>query len=556
MVSGQAPASWEYHFPLDVTPKVSGSFGEIRSNHFHSGLDLTTYGKTGLPVFAAESGYVSRVSVSPGGFGKALYIDHPAGYTTVYAHLKKFSPHIDSVVTSLQYEHESFSLNATFKENELPVSKGEVVGYSGNSGSSGGPHLHFEVRETKGQRPVDPLAFPNPVKDDIRPQIEGIMVYPLSENAVINGKHGPEYYPCVFYDGAFHLKHNPLISAGGKIGIGIEVVDYYSGSWRKCGVHSIDLKMNGQPLYNYTMHGFYFRNTRYVNSHIDYSEKKRNHRTIQKSFVDPYNRHELYQVGPERGKVTPEYNELYRFNYTVKDISGNVSDLNFRLKGTLPQVPEHSGDDRKLPMIDPSKPYSYEEDGHSVSFPAESFYREIPVNFNVRESDQSLSGTVFSILDETIPVHKRYEIRIPIPSDIETEGLCGALLPEKGDPEYAGGETEGTHFVIKPRSSGDYILVRDTVPPEIRVKNKPSGMDYSRRDKLIVRLKDDFSGIDQYNATINGKWALFEYDARNDRIICYFDKVPFLYRGKEYDLVIEATDQAGNNDKLETRFRY
>ncbi|MFW6389239.1 MAG: M23 family peptidase, partial [Marinilabiliaceae bacterium] len=240
----------------------------------------------------------------------------------------------------------------------------------------------------------------------------------------------------------------------------------------------------------------------------------------------------------------------------VKDVSGNVSDLKFKLKGTSPQVSKHSGDGEKQPTIDPSKPYSYEEDGHSVSFPFESFYREIPAEFDVRESDRSLSGTLFSVLDETIPVHKRYEIRIPIPSELETDGLCGAVLPENGEPEYAGGEAKGTHFVIKSLSSGDYILVRDTVPPKIRIKNKPSGMDYSRRDKLVVRLKDDFSGIDQYNATIKGRWVLFEYDAKNDQIICYFDKVPFLHAGNEYDLVIEATDQAGNSEKLETRFRY
>ncbi|MGM0376004.1 MAG: M23 family metallopeptidase [Bacteroidota bacterium] len=556
MALGQAPVSWDYHFPLDIAPKVSGSFGEVRSNHFHSGLDLTTFGKTGYPVFAAESGYVSRVSVSPGGFGKALYIDHPDGVTTVYAHLKEFCPRVDSVVTRLQYKQESFSMNTGFEEGKLPVTRGEVIGYSGNSGSSGGPHLHFEIRETKGQRPLDPLAFENPVKDDIRPQIKGIMVYPLSENAVINGEHEPKYYPCVFYDGAFHLKHNPEIKAGGKVGIGIEVIDYYTGSWRKCGVHSIDLKMNGHPLYNYTMNGFYFHNTRYLNSHIDYAEKKKNHRTIQKSFVDPYNPHELYEVGPDRGEIIPEEGKIYQLDYTVKDISGNVSELNFKLKGASPQSSGNSEESRNVPMIDPSEPYSYEEEGHSVSFPPESFYREIPPVFDVSESEKSLSGTVFSVLDETIPIHNRYEIRIPIASDLETDGLCGAVLPENGEPEYAGGSAEGTHFVIESRSGGDYILVRDTVPPQIKVKNKPSGMDYRRRDKLVVDLEDDFSGIDQYEATINGKWALFEYDAKNDQIICYFDKVPFLHSGNKYELVIEATDQAGNNEKLKTRFRY
>ncbi|MFO8002034.1 MAG: M23 family metallopeptidase [Marinilabilia sp.] len=556
---GQQPLNeWRYRFPLDIKPKVSGSFGEIRSNHFHSGLDLATNGKNGWPVFAADSGYVSRISVSPYGFGKALYIDHPAGITTVYAHLEKFSENIDSLVTARQYDNESFTLSATFEKREYPIKRGEIIGYSGNSGSSAGPHLHFEVRETRGQRPVDPLAFPNPVKDDVRPHIAGIKIYPLSEDAVINGKHEEQYFPAVFYNGAFHLKNNPHIKAGGTIGVGIEVLDYYTGSWRKCGVHSIDLQVNGKRHYNYTMNGFYFHETRYLNSHIDYSEKKKNHRTIQKSFVDPYNRIDLYKVDDKRGEIDLSAGTGYRLSYTVKDISGNTSELKFNVSG---------GDSRSIPAeskdfpdsrdhIDASRSYYYEEDKHSVSFPEESFYRDTPASFRVEDSDESLSGTVFSVLDETIPVHKWFDIKIPLPEETDEEGLCGAKRSGNGESEYIGGELEGTYFVIKARSGGDYFLTRDTIPPEIRIKNKPVRMDYSQKKTLVAEVKDDFSGIEEYEATINGKWALFEYDAKNDRIICFLDKVPFLKRGEEHTLLIEATDKAGQNSRLETNFRY
>lgn len=555
-IIAQAPSSeWHYHFPLDIEPKVSGSFGEIRGNHFHSGLDLTTKRRNGFPVFAADSGFVSRVAVSPVGFGKALYIDHPSGYTTVYAHLQEFSPSIDSIVTAMQYQNESFSLQHYFDAGDIPVSRGELIAFSGNSGSSGGPHLHFEVRETRGQRPIDPLAFSTPVKDDIRPQIAGIKIYPLSPDALVNGKPEAAYFPAVFFDGAFHLKHNPRIIATGVIGIGIEVIDYYSGSWRKCGVHSIDLKKNGKPLYNYTMDGFFFRDTRYLNSHIDYAFKTETRKTIQKSFVDPYNQLDVYKVDNGRGKIIMNEAPEHKLSYTVKDISGNISNLNFNIsRGQLNQVKENVFPGN-TDLIDASKPFFYEEANHSVNFPEGSFYLDVAGNFKVSESDISLSGTIFEVLDNSIPVHKRFEVKLPIPPSISKDGLCGATASKNGTLNYAGGNIEGRYFVIKTREAGKYALTRDTLPPEIDIKNPPSRMNYGGRKALVLKIEDDFSGIDRYKATVNGKWTLFEHDAKNDEIICFFDKVPFLEKG-EHNLVVEVTDNAGNMNTFETNFRY
>lgn len=551
----QFPGQWNYHFPLDIETKVSGSFGEVRSNHFHSGLDLTTNGKSGWPVFAADTGFVSRIAVSPTGFGKAVYVDHPVGYTTVYAHLDRFPPRIDSLITALQYKNESFSVQHYFDEGEILVNRGELIGFTGNSGSSGGPHLHFEVRESQGQRPVDPLKFPNPVKDDIRPHIVGIMVYPLSDNASINNKSQPLFFPAVFYNGAFHLKHNPKISATGTIGLGIEVLDYYTGSWRKCGVYSINLTVNQQPLFNYTMEGFFFRDTRFVNSHIDYKEKIENRRTIQKSFIDPHNKINLYQVNSTRGEVTLVPGKNYRFAYTVEDISGNKSTLEFSISGDLINADKTITAASDDPVIDASQPFIYEEENHWVEFAEESFYRDVKAKIKVLESGKSLTGKVFSILDETIPVHKWFEIKIPVPDGIESSGLCGATLSENNKLEYAGGSMEGTHFVIRARNGGKYVLTRDTIPPEIRIQNKPFQMNYRGREKMEISIKDNFSGIDQYRVTINGEWTLFEYDAKNDRIICFLHKVPFLRKG-EHELHVEISDQAGNKNQLETSFRY
>lgn len=547
---------WDYLFPLDNKIVVSGSFGELRTNHFHSGVDLSTQGKIGLPVYAIDTGYVSRISVSPYGFGKALYVAHPSGYTSVYAHLNSFVGEIDSVVTALQYQKESFSINHYFEPGEITVNRGEVVAYTGNTGSSDGPHLHFEIRETEQQRPMDPLLFPNPVKDDVRPHIAGIKIYPLSEDARINGKPIAKYYPAVFYDGAFHLKHQPRITASGIIGVGIEVVDYYSGSWRKCGVHSIDLKVNGQPLYFYKIDRFFYHNTRYLNSHIDYAEKIKSGRLIQKSFVDPYNYNDVYRIDDRRGEVEMFEGEEKHFLYTVKDVSGNESKLSFRIMGEKASPVQSSSKQTPKLRIDASLPFSYEEKNHKVIFEPESFYRNINGDISVRESFVSLSGTAISVLDKTIPIHKTFEIKIPIDTgQISVKGLCGAKIGGNQKLEYAGGSIEGTYFVIKTRECGEYLITRDTIAPQISVKNPPAKMDYKQRNKILVQLKDDFSGIASYKATIDGRWSLFEYDAKKHLLIGYLEKIPFLETGAHV-LILEAEDGAGNNSKIEINFSY
>ena len=546
---------WNYLFPLDKMIVVSGSFGELRTNHFHSGVDLSTRGKIGLPVHAVDSGYVARVSVSPYGFGKALYIAHPSGYTSVYAHLSSYGKQIDSVVTALQYQTESFSINHYFDPGEIPVNRGEVIAYTGNSGSSGGPHLHFEIRETQQQRPIDPLLFLNPVKDDVRPHILGIKIYPLSGDARINGKPKSQYFPAVFYDGAFHLKHQPRISASGKIGIGIEVIDYYTGSWSKCGVHSIDLKVNKQAVYSYQIDGFFYDNTRYLNSHIDYAEKIKTGRVIQKSFVDPFNFNDVYRTNDSRGEIDMKADSKNNFTYIVKDVSGNMSRLSFEIQGVEAKYPEKVGQRDSLIYVDASKPFSFEMKNHLVRFEPESFYRNFAGDIHVRESLISLSGTVLSVFDKTIPVHKTFEIKIPIDTLSNTAGLCGAKIGTNLRVQYAGGVIEGTHFVIKTRECGEYLVFRDTIAPVLTLRNPPSGRNYTHQKKIVVNVNDNFSGINTYNATIDGKWSLFEYEAKKDQLIGNLEKVPFLEKGK-HQLVIEAVDGAGNRGKLEIIFSY
>lgn len=259
-VNGLAQTHVENNFraPLDLIPNMSGSFGELRPNHFHSGVDFTTNGQCGYKVYAVGDGYVSRIKISSVGYGKAVYVTHPNGYTTLYGHLEGFTHQIDSIVMAEHYDKQRFDIDFKLKPAEIPVKSGQVIGYSGNSGSSGGPHLHFEVRETDSEHAMNPLLFRNDIKDNVKPTIYGIRFYPLSGDASVAGKHSPLYLKAVGAAGVYKVENGAVIMAGGTIGVGVETIDFISGSTRKCGVYSVSLKVNDTEVYRSEMESFSF----------------------------------------------------------------------------------------------------------------------------------------------------------------------------------------------------------------------------------------------------------------------------------------------------------
>lgn len=546
---------WNFRFPLDIEAVVSGSFGELRSNHFHSGVDFTTQGKTGLPVYCIEDGYVSRIAVSPTGFGKALYIDHPNGYTSVYAHLESFSSSIEKFVLELQYSHESFQINEYLQPGELAVKKGELIALSGNSGGSSGPHLHFEIRETSQQKPLNVHRFGLPTKDDKPPYIQSVSIYPLTPNATVNGKKSVLHLPVIFYSGRFHLKGNPSIEAHGSIGIGVETFDYFSNSWRKCGVYSIRLSNNGDLVFQSKVDGFLFSDTRYLNSHLDYREMILTRRKIQKSFLDLNNQLNIYDTNENRGVVNITPFSENNFEYMISDASDNFSFLSFKIVGTpSPSLNITAFTPSSDELITPKDSYQWEQDGYKIHFPANSFYTETVPNFKVINGS-SLSSRI-QVLDNTIPIHRYFDLSMPIPPNyIAQKGLTGAYVDASGRLTYVGGRTEDHYLVVSGREGGVYTFAVDTLSPTLRLKNPPANQDYSNRSFIKIHISDDFSGIDEYRCMIDGKWALFEYDPKNSELIGFFKYIS-IDKKSRHELIITATDQLGNSATLKSTFIY
>ncbi len=539
--SGQALRNNDFIFPLNIETKISGSFAELRSNHFHSGIDLSTNGKTGIPVHSMANGVISRIKISPVGYGNAIYIKHNNGYTSVYGHLTSYAQKIDSLITKEQYKIKSFSIDY-FPTEPIYVSQGEVIGFSGNSGSSGGPHLHYEIRDSKTEKPLNPFFFQTKIKDDVRPKLLTLRVYPLDSNSTISGNNSPKNYPIVFYDGRFHLKGNPKIIASGKIGIGIEMLDYFSGSWKKCGVYSLTMKVNDTTKYSWNLDRFSFYESRYINSHIDYAYKTLHGKRFQRCYKLPNNQLSIYKDVVDNGIINMDSTK--NIHILAYDAANNISELNFKLhKGLSPNI-TLAPEEKSTNILRYDTDNTLKEKSITCSIPKGTFYEN--TDFTINESIHN-NEHIFHIGNKTIPLQKNITIKITVPDSLTKfdKNLCLAQTNNNNHLSYSGGNTENNEITLKTRSCGNFTFYIDSIKPSVKSINYYNNKTYSRSENLIFKISDDFSGIKSFNGYFNNQWILFEYDAKTNTLYCPLHKTPANSKGK-ISLKIEIEDNCNN----------
>ena len=540
-----------FRSPLDIPLVLSGNFGELRSNHFHSGIDFKTQGRTGLPVFAAADGMVSRIRISAAGFGLALYIDHPNGTTTVYAHLLSFSDNIQAYARNMQYAEEKFEVDLTVPKGIFPIKKGDKIGLSGNSGSSGGPHLHFEIRETKSEHALNPLLYRFQVTDKTKPTILSVMVYPLSDDAHVSGKPKEQLTEVVFYEGAYHLKGNPTLTVYGEIGFGLQAMDYLDGSWSKCGVYEIKLSVDDKPMYTFLMNELDFDETRYLNSHIDYAHYRQFSRRVHKSWVEPGNKLGNYPVLHNRGVTNFHDEKLHKISYEVTDVYGNKSTLEFNVQSK--KVPVTKSEKPGMP-IRFDKENKIETDQLKVHFREGTFYSNFNLDYSTKPANNHYYSPLFKIHNDLTPVHQPYLIEIKgdaLPKNLREKAVIAAI-DGNGRKWSMGGVYDGGWVSANVRQLGTFALAIDTISPTIQSLSISNGA-LTEQNQIRFTIKDDFSGIAEYRGEIDGKWVLFEYDAKTNLISYRFDKDRFQF-GKNHTLVLRVTDVKGNSKEFKANF--
>lgn len=504
---------------------------------------MKTQGVTGKAVHAVQSGYVSRISVSPWGYGNALYLAHPDGTTTVYGHLERFAPKIADYLWDEQHRQERFSVNLFLAPGKIPVEEDEIVAYSGNTGSSGGPHVHFEIRDTETEELIDPLPYyAHLIKDTQAPKILGLLVCPQEGKGIVNGKTGKQAFKIVG-DAQGRPAVQGQIEAWGEIGLAVRANDYMDGTSNIYGVKETILMEGDEQLFRAYINRFGFDENRYVNSLTDYAIWSKQRIFYQKCFVDPGNRLRFIE-SKNRGIIHINEEKTYRFTFILRDAYGNETRMNLRVIGKKREIP--AADTEGTELFHWHSTNLFGAKGIRLKIPRENLYTDLHFKHQSREESGRLSA-VHVLHDEPVALHGSADLSLRVLRDtIENKAQYGIVQWKGTRRSWIGGDYRQGWIDAKIRELGTYTIAADTVAPKITPVNPSGWLD---RKTFTFRLSDDLSGVAAYRGTIDGRFVLFRMDNRSV-ISCRFDRES-LQRG-EHVLLVEATDACGNR----TEYRY
>ncbi|MBT8319967.1 MAG: M23 family metallopeptidase [Gramella sp.] len=530
--------------PLDIPIVLAGTFGELRSNHFHSGLDIKTQQREGLEVKASAEGYISRINIQHYGYGKALYIQHPNGYTTVYGHLQKLAPKLKDYLRKQQYAKESYEIELYPEPGELKIEKGELIAYSGNTGGSGGPHLHFEIRDGN-QRPMNAQMFGLDVADSRKPLVEGLFAYPLGDDAHVNNSQDRQKLRLIpLNDGTYTTSE---VEACGEIGFGISTVDQQDGAYNHNGVYRIEASLNGDMVFEIDFQKFSFSETRHLNQLIDYEYYAKKKDRVQKLFRSPANPLSIYGKLDSEGKLNIKDSLDYQYTIKVTDFKGNEKLVRIPIKGQVSDNIKKREVNETDFLASSSKGLSARGSSMDIYIPEGSLYEDTYLDINFTED-------MVEVHKDEIPLHKNFTIGFDVSnySAEDREQLFIARLSDYGKPIYSTTYKQGDRFTTGTRTFGKYILAKDSIAPKVSPVNFYDGQWISGNETLKIKISDDLSGIEAFRATVNGKFILMEYEYKNNTLTHYFSDD--VITETENDLKVIVTDNVGNTTTYTAKF--
>lgn len=523
-----------FRYPLGIPIKLNANFGEMRPNHFHMGLDLFTQRKTNLPVYAPADGYIARIKIDPNGFGRALYINHPNGYTTLYAHMNTFTPDVEAYLVEQQYAYEKWKIEVQVPANKFKVQKGQFIGYSGNTGASEGPHVHFEIRKTENDNCVNPLFFGFNIPDNIPPVLTRLAVYDRNKSTF-------EQYPATFAfkkaGDTFKLASPLIKTAASKVSFAITAQDRVNGFTNSLGFNQAVVYDNDEPVSGFLIDNIGYDMTRYLNAHIDYRIKTNGGAYLQHLSALPGNRLDIYKKWNKDGLIDLSDGEVHHIRLVVKDSYGNTSHAAFNIQQSgTPVVASLPGD-----LMKPNEVNVYENNELQVYISEKGLYDALHFVYSKNPSVNGLSD-VFVLQNTSIPLQDSMIVGIKATRKMNGDDINHVLMYHTGKkkPDVARASFKDGWFTAKFREFGTFQLLLDNEPPKI-TGNIFNGANLSRASFIKFIVSDNYKEIKSFRAELDGQWLLFGGTSNT-----------FTYRidshcpPGEHELKVRAEDEAGN----------
>jgi hypothetical protein len=533
----QGPYPQDYfRHPLNIPMQLVANFGEIRANHWHMGLDIRTQQRVNLPVYAAADGYIARVSVEPGGFGQAIYINHPNGYTTLYGHLNSFMPELAQYVKDQQYAQQSWRVNLFLTPNLFPVKKGDLIALSGSTGASEGPHVHFEIRDTRTEQCLNPLLFSFPLPDAVPPTITRLALYDRNKSTY---DQSPQLFGLQRSAGIYTVAGSLIRTGSDKISFAIGAVDRFTGSANSNGIYTARILLDEQPQSEFVLDRISYSDTRYINAQLDYPYKYRGGGSLQHLTPLPGAQSVAYHLYNSDGAIHLNDYETHDVLIEVGDANGNFSKIQFRVQREAALAKAYTAPvgERLLP----NNVNVFERDGFELFTTEQSIYDTVTASFSSTPGNAAgAASPLFGFLSAAIPSHDSVTVRIKAPADLSAERRDRMVIKNvSGSRSFV----EKAHWQngwlsAKFRQFGTYQLFLDEQPPTIPAP----ATNLTKASRLVFTPSDNFSTISSFRAEVDGQWLRFSNDKGHSWIYYFDEKFP---RG-EHQLTVTVEDEAGN----------
>lgn len=529
-----------FRWPLDLRPEIVANLGELRNNHWHMGLDIRTAQKVNQLVYAAAGGYIAKIRIEPFGFGRAIYINHPNGLTTLYAHLNDFNPALEKYVEEQQYKQQTWAIELTFTPQQFQVSKGSFIAYSGTTGGSQGPHVHFEIRDTKTDKCLNPLLFGMPLQDNVPPTLVKLAMYDRSFSVY---EQTPELFSLKKSGNTYSLSKAPVLKTGlHKISFAIQAYDRISGSNNQDGIYSAQLFVDGKAVAGFEIDSIDYDETGYMNAHIDFRYKHNGGPYLQHVAQLPGDHGPVYNQHNGDGTIYLNDTNAHTIRIEIKDAYGNMSSLNFSIQydsnlrgSTAHPVHEH---------FSPNVVNILEKPGFEIYIPDTCLYDTVPaLYYTINKQSSSSLSAVHSFNDPSIPVHGSFKVRVKPTEELPGKWYDKIIMQRehRNKKTLRKAKVENGFVVAEFGDFGSFQAFLDLEPPTINELGKEDTINLSTATRIVLRPDDNFA-VESFRAELDGKWLRFTNDKGRSYIYTFDKRCP----NGVHELKVWVKDIVGN----------